>query len=426
MAEKDKVTKNPIKFEDCNIDRVFLASSVLPSVADAFVAHVNTVDEAIKTGDIVLDTNALLIPYGAGASSLQQIISIFKKLKSENRIFLPSQVAREFLKNRPNKISELHQGLSDRVSKFIAFDRFSYPILEGIDEYGKLNELLEKSKELKRELNKANSNLLSKIHSWEWSDPVNTSYQEVFTQDRIVEPTFDKEETLRELLRRIEFSIPPGYKDSSKEDVGIGDFLIWKTILNIGETNKKDLIFVSGDEKADWQHRAGGFGFLPRYELLDEYRRISGGKAFYIVQLSKLLELLSAEDSSIAEIKQEEERVQEANTATVNCPHCNAKVTWRLEEHPGSSAMPRCNNCEGTFHIHRTREGITVHKANKKTAHRDIEKEEEIVTCPACNNAIKIKLGTEPESKTFCHCARCTAIFMARRKQEGEIIISLF
>ena len=50
-------------------------------------------------------------------------------------------------------------------------------------------------------------------------------------------PNIDRDEVLEEMTRRYKQAIPPGYKDASKPDGGIGDFLIWKTILNLGEKN---------------------------------------------------------------------------------------------------------------------------------------------------------------------------------------------
>lgn len=418
-TEKDGKTSSE---DDVDLERIFLSSIVLPSAADAFLAKISTVDEVAKSGDVVLDTNALLIPYGAGAESLQQIVQIFCRLKSEGRIYLPAQVAREFIKNRPNKISELHKGLSDRGSRFTAVDRVSYPILEGIAEYGKLNELLEKTQELKKEITKTNSDLLSKIHSWEWTDPVNASYKKVFSEDRIVEPEINQQELAKELLRRIRLSIPPGYKDAKKDDLGVGDLMIWKTILHIGGKNKKDLIFVSGDEKADWQHRANGVGFLPRYELLDEFRRVSSGKAFYIVQLSKLLELLSAESTSVAEIKQEEERVQEANSASVICPFCENIVISRLGEYPGSSAHPVCPSCERKFHIHRTNQGVTIHKPNEKASLLATE----TVQCPSCNQAVIDKLHAKTGSTASFRCLACRTNFPVHRMLDGGVKVSRY
>ncbi|WP_146042193.1 PIN domain-containing protein [Chromobacterium sinusclupearum] len=411
--------------EACDIERVFLASNVLPSAADAFSAQVNSVEEAIKTGDIVIDTNVLLIPYGTGSASLMDIIAIYKRLKTEKRIFLPAQVAREFIKNRPNKIAELQQALLDKVSRIATIDKFSFPIMEDIDEYKKLNELIEKVKSIKKEIAKENSELISKINSWEWSDPVNSLYKDVFTRELIIETDGENNDVLEELLRRQHLSIPPGYKDSGKDDLGVGDFLIWKTIIKLGMENKKDIIFVSGDEKADWQHRAGGNGFLPRFELLDEYRRASEGKAFYIIQLSKLLELLRAKQDSVNEIKQEESRIQESNTAEVNCPFCEHKVTSRLGDQPGHSAHPICPNCGQRFHLHRTREGVTIHKPFEK-AEKASSLKMESVTCPVCANVNNTKLHADAGSTVDCECNACGLSFPVHRLHDGGVRVSMY
>ena len=414
--------KAGVKVEECDIERVFLASNVLPSAADAFGAQVNNVEEAIKSGDIIIDTNVLLIPYGTGSASLMDIISIYEKLKSSGRIFLPAQVAREFIKNRPNKIAELQQSLLNKVSQISTIDKFSFPIMEDIPEYKKLNELIESAKSIKKEITKENSALIAKIHSWEWSDPVSSLYKKVFTSDIIIESEGKNDDILQELLRRQRLSIPPGYKDSGKDDLGIGDFLIWKTILKLGGKNKKDIIFVSGDEKADWQHRAGGSGFLPRYELLDEYRRESGGKAFYIIQLSRLLELLKAKEDSVNEIKQEETRILESNTTEVDCPYCEHTFETKLGDLPGSSAQPICINCGERFHIHRTRHGVTIHKPFEKATLL----KHETVRCPACQNTTDAKLHSAPNSTANCDCSFCGTSFPIHRLPDGGVKTSMY
>jgi rRNA-processing protein FCF1/endogenous inhibitor of DNA gyrase (YacG/DUF329 family) len=407
-----------------DIDRVFLALDVLPEPAQAFSISTPPLSEAIKSAEIVLDTNALLIPYGAGASSLNEIVEIFKKLKIEQRIFLPSQVAREFVKNRPNKISELQQGLADKISSISIIDAPAYPILKGVAPYEKILEIIQQAKTLKKDILKENSKLMAEIRSWEWSDPVNTSYKGVFTAETIIDIPLDRQKILDELLRRQKLTIPPGYKDSTKDDLGVGDFLIWKTILHIGESKKCDLIFVSGDEKADWQHRTNSGGFLPRFELVDEYRRASGGKAFYIIQLSTLLELLSAKIELVQEIKQEETRLQEANTVSVECPHCTAVVNWRLEEHIGSSTSPHCSQCGELFHLHRTKEGVVVHKPNTRGV-RNIEVQEEEVICPGCYHELDAELGTAHNSTTWCRCEFCDTSFPIHRMKNGGVKVSM-
>jgi hypothetical protein len=105
-------------------------------------------------------------------------------------------------------------------------------------------------------------------------------------------------------------NIPPGYKDSGKEDRGIGDFLIWLTILEAGKTRKKSLLFVSGEEKSDWFHKSEGRTLYPRYELVDEYRRSSEGQSFHMVSFSQFLNMYGASESTVEEVREEETRLR--------------------------------------------------------------------------------------------------------------------
>lgn len=426
MSDAAKPKKDEQNQPEVSPERVFLANDVLPDPVQALLARVEPLDKAIENADIVLDTNVLLLPYGAGANSLRQVIEAFKRLKSEKRLFLSGQVAREFIRNRPSKLSELQQGLSDKMSRYIAIEKLSFPILEGVPEYDQLNRVLDQSSKLKADLAKASSALVKKIRSWEWNDPVNQAYREVFAAEQIIEPPLNKEATLADLLRRQKLQIPPGYKDSAKDDLGIGDLLIWNTLLEIGSKNKHHIVFVSGDEKADWQHRSNGVGFLPRYELMDEFRRASSGKCFYIIQLSTLLELLKVEKSSIEEIKKEEARIQEATTITVDCPLCKTKVQAFLAVNIGASALPTCPSCQNRFHIHRTREGVITHTA-KLPSKPDIDSTEvlrEKVACPGCKLEVEGDLGTYLNATSWCRCANCEAVFPIHRRADGSVLVS--
>jgi hypothetical protein len=53
-----------------------------------------------------------------------------------------------------------------------------------------------------------------------------------------------------EKSRRYKNKVPPGYKDASKDDGGIGDFLIWKTLLLLGEREKKGYGVCNREAKA--------------------------------------------------------------------------------------------------------------------------------------------------------------------------------
>ena len=399
-----------------DLNLAFRAQRVLPDAVKAFSLCSRPLAEAIGDADIVLDTNALLIPYGAGAASLQQIIDIFSRLAAENRIYLPAQAAREFVKNRPNKIGELIKGIPDKISKLVVPAKLSYPILEGVGEYRELNDLLNEARELKNSILDAQRALGEQIQSWEWDDPVSSSYKNVFSAKNVIELADKEDALLKEHVDRQKLQIPPGYKDQAKDDYGIGDFLIWKTILQIGQQNKKDLIFVSGDEKADWQHRSDSSGFAPRYELVNEYAGVTQDRSFYIIQLSKLLELLEAKQALVEEVQQEEARVQAATQVAIGCPYCEAIVASNLNMAPGSSAMPICNACENIFHLHRNGEGGVLVRRRFENRVNDV-----VVECPSCTTALESVLKQESNATTWCYCHECTSTFAIHRLRNGAV-----
>ncbi|MCP5417692.1 MAG: DUF4935 domain-containing protein [Chromatiaceae bacterium] len=405
------------------LEQVFLIEDVLPGATGFFEEVPQGLEAAIGDADIVLDTNVLLIPFGAGAASLTDIVKVYSEIKGRERLYVPAQVAREFVKNRPSKLAQLYQGISDKISKLTIPDSLSYPILESVDHFQELNEKISKIEELKVELKASAKMVRSTIKNWGWNDPVSQAYRPIFTKDIVISPEIDREKTLKEMLKRYEQAIPPGYKDAAKPDSGIGDFLIWKTILHLGTENKRSVIFVSGDEKADWLHGAEGNGFLPRYELQAEFRRISEGKDLYIIPLSRLLELQKAKESSVNEIRSEEKRIRDATSVLAECPECGSNDEYELAEAIGSSALPVCTTCGGKFHLHRTRDGISVHRF-KSPPMRPSEKELEVVECPYCEAENLKELGVSPNSTGWCVCDNCTKRFPIHRKSDGTVFVN--
>lgn len=144
------------------------------------------------------------------------------------------------------------------------------------------------------------------VRGWEWNDPVSVLYGKLFSADLVFDTSKPPEQIKAEHRNRFAQKIPPGYKDEGKDDQGIGDFLIWLTILELGSTRKTSLIFVTGEEKADWWHRSEQQQLYPRFELVDEYRRASEGRSFHIIRFSRFLELFGASNEVIAEVREEE------------------------------------------------------------------------------------------------------------------------
>jgi hypothetical protein len=153
------------------------------------------------------------------------------------------------------------------------------------------------------------------IKQWHGDDPVSKLYSSIFQKDMVIDLASDapgRKNQLQDFERRTKNQIPPGYKDASKPDGGIGDVLIWQTILQLGSTRKSDLTFVTGEEKADWFNRMGDQPVYPRYELIDEYRRTSG-RVLSLLRLHELLEVMGAKPDVLSEVRSAEKLASESN-----------------------------------------------------------------------------------------------------------------
>jgi hypothetical protein len=280
---------------------LFIANSIYPEGEAVFAFHPKPLKEIKDDCYIVFDTNALLVPYTTSKESLEQIRKTCKPLVKSKRVIIPGQVAREFAKHRANKITELHQQLSAKRDSISALKKGPYPLLESLESYKKSLQLEDKINKLLNEYRDVIGKVLDHIQGWTWNDPVSQLYRELFSKDAVVDIDFDREEVRGDLANRKLHSIPPGYKD-----VGVGDLLIWRTILSIGSEHKKSVIFISGDEKADWYHQSNKQALYPRYELVDEFRRHSEGQSFHIVRFSAFLNLYGASDEIVEEVRKEE------------------------------------------------------------------------------------------------------------------------
>jgi len=285
---------------------IFIAHSVFPDASAVFTSRPGSLSEVKDKACIVLDTNALLVPYGIGAQTLAEVEATYRKLIKEARFFIPAQVAREFARNRVTKLTELYQRLSRRRSQLQPFQQGSYPLLEKLQEYQRVRKIEAQLDTLIADYRQSLTAVIDHVTSWEWNDPVSLLYGKLFSPEVVIDSTKPLDEIRQEHRRRFVNKIPPGYKDEAKDDQGIGDLLIWLTILEIGSKRQASVIFVSGEEKADWWHRSENQQLYPRFELVDEFRRASKGQSFHIIKFSRLLELFGASTAVVAEIREEE------------------------------------------------------------------------------------------------------------------------
>lgn len=286
---------------------IFIKNILYPKAEDLFGCNLEPINDIKDDCIFIADTNVLLLPYTVRNVSLKEINKLYKKLIKENRFIVPGQAAREFVNRRPDHIKHLHKKLKDKQQAIgnISKSLGTYPFLESLPEYKEVKKI---EKELVESLEKYKtkfSELTEVVKTWTWNDPVSKLYKTLFSKKGVIYD-IDIEKENKELLevhkKRFLHTLPPGYKDGGKLDNGIGDFLIWMAILKIGEERKKSVIFLSGEEKADWWHRSDKELLYPRFELVHEFQ-CKANKSFHILKLSQLLKLFDVSAEIIEEVE---------------------------------------------------------------------------------------------------------------------------
>lgn len=283
-----------------NQDSIFSLEEIFPDAAGIFFKEFEKLDNCTKSALVVLDTNVLLMPYSLGNQSISEIRAIYEQLIKKGQLYIPERAAREFAKNKTAKIAEIYSSIQKRKTGKTK-SNLNYPLISDLEERKIADSALEALKEAEERYFKSIDSLLDKIRNWEWDDPVNSMYSALFRPENFCTHKIEAEELAKDLKKRSNLKIPPGYKDSSKDDGGIGDLAIWHSILELGRSKMQHVIFVSEETKPDWWQNANGAEFLPRLELIDEYRRASNGKSLHIIKLSKLLEIYKASEAAIKE-----------------------------------------------------------------------------------------------------------------------------
>jgi exonuclease VII small subunit len=297
---------------------IFVANRVYPEANRIFGTTTRPIEEIKETAIIALDTNALLVPYNIGKESFAQIERTYEELVAHDRLIVPGQVAREFADNRARKLSELFQQLERRKNKVPQLQTGRYPFLESFDDYQKATELEREIDSKLDEYRQVMQRIIDQVRNWRWNDPVSILYGRLFNDRVIYEPDISTDDLQVDLKYRHTHRLPPGYKDAAKDDGGIGDLLIWHSILQIGKDRKSSVIFVSGDEKSDWWHKSEKQTLYPRYELVYEFARSSEGLDFHIMSFSGFLNLFGASEETVREVHEEEVQLRSVRSISTS------------------------------------------------------------------------------------------------------------
>lgn len=324
----------------------------------------------------ILDTNVLLLPYTIGSKELKVIENVYKKLEGENRIFIPEQVIKEFAKNRPNKLTDMYKVVSDYLSTIGTKPFPQYKMLIDTDEYKNVEKAFNEYDKSVDNYKNAVKRVLSYIQKINWDDKVSEIYKKIFTEKSILSYGWAYNDIQAELEERHKLNIPPANKDKAKDDKGIGDFIIWKDILETGLKLNKNIIFITGDEKPDWFHQSNGSKLYPRFELSYEFSQYTKGHDVTFISLSTLIDNYSDDKEIVNIIKNTEEVVS----------YRRNRISSFLRKLVLNRAGNKCESCGGDFEA----KFLEIHHINHLSLSKDGENELEniMVLCPDCHKLI--------------------------------------
>ncbi|TFH79016.1 PIN-like domain-containing protein [Pseudomonas kribbensis] len=250
----------------------------------------NLWDECI----FVLDANVLLSLYRYSDSTRSELLQVFEALAG--RLWIPNQVAFEYLNNRLTVIGEQSKIYDDAIKRIEALRKS----LENSNQHPfvskeTLTTSIENFERLIVELNENKSVHEKRINSDEIKDQL-----EKLLADKVGE-AFTKEETEEIIAKgklRYEEKIPPGYCDIKKggnstlfADIckPYGDYIVWLQLIEKSKSDDKPMIFITGDVKEDWWLLFNGKTIGPQPQLVEEFQSLTK-KTFYMYPPDRFLE----------------------------------------------------------------------------------------------------------------------------------------
>lgn len=220
----------------------------------------------------IIDANVLLNLYRYSSGTRSELEKALTNIN--DRVFITNQAAKEFLKNRlsvttgqANEYTKASKDLDTLRNSFTNKNRHPFLPEEELKEFenlaNKINKILEtQGTQLLEKLNK--DEILEFVDAL-FSGKTGLSYDE----NELKKIVKDGED-------RYLNQVPPGYKDSNKDNNGdstrkYGDLILWKQMIDFAIKHKTSVIFISDDKKEDWWLEQAGKTISPRPELIEEF-----------------------------------------------------------------------------------------------------------------------------------------------------------
>lgn len=250
--------------------------------------------EALQTlwGDclFVVDANVLLNLYRYSTETRKELERALTSVKQ--RVFVPHQAAKEFLKNRLVVTAGQAQEYTKAITTIndlatVISNKKKHPFLPDAE----LPRFIEHARTLVEHLEAQQTALLDRLTNDEILEFVHTMF------DGKTGKPFDEGALVALAAEgdiRYQNEVPPGYKDGKKDASGdpyrkYGDLIVWKQLIAEAKACGKPVVFVTDDKKEDWWLEQSGRTIGPRTELREEFIA-EVQKDFWMYTVDKFIE----------------------------------------------------------------------------------------------------------------------------------------
>nr|WP_278436672.1 PIN domain-containing protein [Brucella anthropi] len=337
--------------------------------------HLNVDFEKVwSTGFLTLDANVLLNLYRYHTDTANDLISAIESFGS--RVWISHQAVTEFINNRKKvivesqsnysnglrQIAEFKESAADLSKKLVSQRTFSKDFITGIQ--SEIDSIIDNA------IVKAKQEVIQ-TGSTGSEDQILKKIIKIF-KGKVGSHPKNIEDLHKEAKRRIDFEIPPGYKDKDKTgERAYGDYLLWQQILDQSKTLKKPIILVTSEQKPDWWEIHSGKTLGPRLELIKE-ASLYTEQPIVIYQTDRFLEYSldkagKKSEKPVAEVREIAER-HEKTIAKSNLIRVMGVIEHKLsdsEKYIGSSGFTVASPADvvlvtGLLDIHFTTIGFTM------------------------------------------------------------------
>lgn len=242
----------------------------------------------------VLDANVLLSLYRFSDATRVELFKVFNSLKE--RLWIPHQVAQEYLANRLVVIGDQVKSYEDTVRKVEGLKKS----LENVNQAPFVSvETQQAAAKVFDMLNKEFAQNKDVHDRRIYSDDIKDELEALF-EGRVGAPYSrdEMEELLTKGKARYDEKIPPGFADAKKGGESelfadrckpYGDYVVWLQMINKAKASGVPIIFVTGDVKEDWWLSFQGKTIGPLPALVQEFQAEANTK-FYMYTPHKFLE----------------------------------------------------------------------------------------------------------------------------------------